>query len=90
MTESDKLKEVDKVIKRVTYAPYICTVPRRGMQEATCYPDAIILNVDGKRIGYSAKDKTMILLPGIRGSDMNTVKIALANYLLQKKKREQK
>lgn len=90
MTESDKQKEVDKIIKRVTHLPYICNVPRRGIQEIPCYPDVIVLKVNGKRIGYSAQEKTLILLPGTRGSEMGTVKIALANYLLQKKKCEQK
>ncbi len=92
MTESDMTPNIiKKFVKRITYAPYICKIPRRGIQEITCYPDAIVLHFNGKRIGYSEREKTMIVLPGVRGKDgICSAQTAVANYLLQKKKREQK
>lgn len=60
-------------IKKVVRAPYICTVPGGGVQAIKCYPDAKTFIVNGKKIGYSRREQTMIVPLNISG---NEIKIA--------------
>ena len=49
------------VIERVVGAPYICTIPAGGLRAIKCYPDAQIFFIDGKKVGYSKRERTMIV-----------------------------
>ena len=47
-------------IKKVERAPYICTVPRNGIQAINCYPDAKAFTFRGRLFGYSEEKETLI------------------------------
>lgn len=48
-------------IKKVVGAPDICNIPAGGLRAIKCYPDAIICFIRGIKIGYSKREKTMIV-----------------------------
>lgn len=45
---------------KVVKSPYICTIPRGGLQSIKCYPDAITFFSNGKKYGFSKKTGTII------------------------------
>lgn len=49
-------------VKDIVSAPYICTVPSGGVHAIKCYPDAKTYHIGGVKIGYSEKEKTLIVL----------------------------
>ena len=49
-------------VKDIVSAPYICTVPSGGVHAIKCYPDAKTYHIGGVKIGYSAKEQTLIVL----------------------------
>ncbi len=49
-------------VKDIVSAPYICTVPSGGVNAIKCYPDAKTYHIGGVKIGYSAKEQTLIVL----------------------------
>lgn len=64
-------------IKNVVRAPYICTVPGGGVRAIKCYPDAKTYIVNGKRIGFSRKEQTMIAPLDVSGNEIKAVKMCL-------------
>ncbi len=58
------------VVKKVIRVPYICTVPRGGVQAVKCYPDAEIFLIKGRKVGYSKEEKTLIIPKSIKGRDI--------------------
>lgn len=83
--------------ERIERTPYICTVPRRGMQAVNCYEDAVILSVPGPKassrikFGFSARKKTLILLQrgterGCHPLNLTKVNNAIEEFLKLKKK----
>lgn len=50
-------------IRKIEEAPYICTIPRRGIQAIKCYPDAKSIMYNGKVVGFSPQEGTLIVLP---------------------------
>lgn len=64
-------------IKNVVRAPYICTVPGGGVRAIKCYPDAQTYIVNGKKIGYSRKEQTMIAPLNISGKEIANARICL-------------
>ena len=50
-------------IRKIEEAPYICTIPRRGIQAIKCYPDAKSIMYNGNVVGFSPKEETLIVLP---------------------------
>lgn len=49
-------------VSRVEHVPYICTIPRRGIQAISCYPDAEVYLVDDDVLGYSPSQETLLVL----------------------------
>ena len=48
-------------IKKIVTAPYICTVPSSGVKATKCYQDAKTFIINGRQIGWSKKEKTIII-----------------------------
>ena len=67
-------------IKKVVRAPYICTVPGGGVRAIKCYPDATTFIINGKKIGYSAKESTIIVPLDALG-DINMYKMRVIEFL---------
>ena len=68
-------------IWHIEAAPYICTVPAGGLRDIKCYPDAITMFVNGKKIGYSRKEHTMIIPIGSSGSEIKTYMTEVLKFL---------
>jgi len=66
-------------IKEVVRAPYICTVPGGGVRATKCYPDAKTFVINGKKVGYSAKEQTLICPLDCTGSEIKHAIVAM-NY----------
>ncbi len=49
-------------VSRVSHVPYICTIPRRGIQAIECFPDAEVYLVDDNVLGYSPAQETLLVL----------------------------
>ena len=73
-------------IKKVVRAPYICTVPGGGVRAIKCYPDAEILIVNGKQVGYSRKESALIATLNVSGPELKAAKNSLAAIYYQKKR----
>ena len=54
----DEPKQLE--IKKIEKAPYICTIPRNGIQAINCYPDAKAFTYRGRLFGYSRVKETII------------------------------
>ncbi len=64
-------------IKKVVRAPYICTVPGGGVRAIKCYPDAKTYIINGKKIGYSKREQTMIAPLNVSGSEIRVAQTCL-------------
>ncbi len=49
-------------VSRIEFAPYICTIPRNGIDAINCYPDAKCFTVNGHLVGYSLSKETLIIV----------------------------
>jgi len=72
-------------IKEVVRAPYICTVPGGGVRATKCYPDAQTYIINGKKVGYSAKEQALIYTPDCTSSDVK-VAMKIVSYIGTSKK----
>ena len=68
-------------IKEVVRAPYICTVPGGGVRAIKCYPDAKTFIINGKRVGYSAKERTLICPLDCTGCDIKHAIVVINSAL---------
>lgn len=59
--KSEDKKGNTMYIKEVVRAPYIYTVPDGGVRAIKYYPDAQTYIINGKKVGYSAKEQTLIV-----------------------------
>ena len=64
-------------IKKVVRAPYVRTVPGGGVRAIKCYSDAKTYVINGKKIGYSRREQTMIAPLDISGNEIKAVKTCL-------------
>ena len=64
-------------IKNIIRAPYICTVPGGGVRAIKCYPDAQTFIVNGKKIGYSRREQTMIAPLDVSVNEIQALKMCL-------------
>lgn len=71
-------------IKKVVRAPYICTIPSGGVQAIKCYPDALTYVINGKKIGYSKKERTMIAPLNVSGSEIKVAQTCLEQINISK------
>ena len=72
-------------IKEVVRAPYICTVPGGGVRATKCYPDAHTYIINGKKVGYSAKEQALIYTPDCTSSDVKAA-TKIVSYIESLKK----
>ena len=72
-------------IKEVVRAPYICTVPGGGVRATKCYHDAQTYIINGKKVGYSAKEQTLIRTPDCTSSDLKAA-MKIVSYIETTKK----
>ena len=71
-------------IKEVVRVPYICTVPGGGVRATKCYHDAQIFFIYGKKVGYSKRERTMIVPLGTSVSEMEEYKTILEKHLQER------
>lgn len=69
------------VIERVVREPYICTIPAGGLRAIKCYPDAQICFIYGKKVGYSKRERTMIVPPNTPWSEIEEYKTILKKFI---------
>ena len=81
---TDKTDKEANVIERVVGAPYICTIPAGGLRAIKCYPDAITCFIRGIKIGYSKREKTMIVPLGTSVSKREECKTILEEHLRER------
>ena len=72
-------------IKEVVRAKYICTVPGGGVRATKCYPDAHTYIINGKKVGYSAKERALIYTPDCTSSDVKAA-TKIVSYIESSKK----
>lgn len=72
-------------IKEVVRAPYICTVPGGGVRATKCYHDAHTYIINGKKVGYSAKEKALISTPDCTSGDVKAA-TKIVSYIESLKK----
>ena len=72
-------------IKEVVRAPYICTVPGGGVRATKCYQDAQTYIINGKKVGYSAKEQALIYTPDCTSSDVKAA-TKIVSYIESLKK----
>ena len=80
---ADSIIPDNTVVKKIVRVRYICTVPRGGIQAIKCYPDAEIFLIKGRKLGYSKKEKTLIIPRKIPGSETHML---LEEFLHAKQK----
>ncbi len=73
-------------IKEVVRAPYICTVPSGGVHAIKCYPDAQTYIINGKKVGYSAKEQTVIVPLDVPGREIEEIKVKISRIIESSKK----
>lgn len=61
-------------VKEVKRVPYICTVPGGGVRATKCYPDATTFIINGKKVGYSRKERTLLAPFDLTCSDIEASK----------------
>ncbi len=58
--EKNKPKKVE-FIEKVKKVPYICVVPAGGLRATKCYPDARTFFARGQKVGYSLRERTLLV-----------------------------
>ena len=58
--EKSKPKKVE-FVEKVIMVPYICVVPAGGLRAIPCHPDARTFFARGQRVGYSLRERTLLV-----------------------------
>lgn len=66
--------EMPDYVKKVVYVPYICTVPGGGVKAIECHPDAVTIIVNGKKVGYSPKERALLRTLDVTGAEIRAVR----------------
>ena len=68
-------------VRIVKMVPYICTVSGGGVRAIRCYRDAHTYLVDGKQVGYSLKEQTLLVTMGCSPKTAIKAFIAMGNFV---------